>query len=156
MNKETIFLVFLFFIALSCSEEKKERVSSFNENWSFHLGEVTDAFSPDFDDQEWRLLDLPHDWAIEGEFSENNPSGSGGGALPGGIGWYRKKFIADKELEGKKVFIDFDGVYMNSEVWINGHYLGKRPFGYISFRYDLTPHLIIGDEIGRASCRERV
>lgn len=146
MNKETIFLVLLFFIALSCSEEKKERVSSFNENWSFHLGEVTDAFSPDFDDQEWRLLDLPHDWAIEGEFSENNPSGSGGGALPGGIGWYRKNFIVDKELEGKKVFIDFDGVYMNSEVWINGHYLGKRPFGYISFRYDLTPHLIIGDE----------
>lgn len=146
MNKETIFSVLLFFLLLSCSEETKERTSNFNENWSFQLGEFTDAFSPNFDDQEWRLLDLPHDWAIEGEFSENNPSGSGGGALPGGLGWYRKKFIADKKLKGKKVFIDFDGVYMNSEVWINGHYLGKRPFGYISFRYDLTPYLLIGDE----------
>lgn len=146
MNEKVIFYVFLFFLTLSCNEVKKERTNDFNDGWSFHLGEVTEAFSRDFDDHEWRQIDLPHDWAIEGAFSEDNPSGSGGGALPGGTGWYRKRFIADKNLEGKKVFIDFDGVYMNSEVWINGHYLGKRPYGYISFRYDLTPHLIIGDK----------
>ena len=78
---------------------------------------------------------------VEGDFSENNPAGSGGGALPGGIGWYRKTFKADKKLIGKKIFIDFDGVYSNSEVWLNGVSLGVRPYGYISFRYELTKYL---------------
>ena len=89
----------------------------------------------------WRILNLPHDWAIEGEFSRDNPSGTGGGALPGGIGWYRKTFTVDKADEGKRLYIDFDGVYMNSEVFINGHSLGVRPYGYVSFSYDLTPYI---------------
>jgi beta-galactosidase len=89
---------------------------------------------------------LPHDWAVEGEFSRDNPSGTGGGALPGGIGWYRKTFIADKVDEGKRYRIDFDGVYMNSTVYINGHELGTRPYGYISFSYDLTPYIKWGEE----------
>lgn len=89
---------------------------------------------------------MPHDWAIEGEFSKDNPSGTGGGALPGGIGWYRKTFTADKADEGKRYRIDFDGAYMNSTVYINGHELGTRPYGYISFSYDLTPYIKWGEE----------
>jgi beta-galactosidase len=116
-------------------------VSNFNSGWNFRLGDVAKAFSPRFNDADWRKLNLPHDWAVEGDFSENNPAGSGGGALPGGIGWYRKTFKADKKLIGKKIFIDFDGVYSNSEVWLNGVSLGVRPYGYISFRYELTKYL---------------
>ena len=98
-----------------------------------------------FDDASWRPLDVPHDWAIEGEFSAAHPSGTGGGALPGGIGWYRKHFtLADLGFaydENHRYIIRFDGVYMNSTVWINGNELGTRPYGYISFEYDLTPYL---------------
>jgi len=97
-----------------------------------------------YNDSKWRRLDLPHDWAVEGDFNRNNPSGTGGGALPGGIGWYRKDFFAPKSLEGKCVSIEFDGVYMNSTIWINGHELGTRPYGYISFSHELTPYLEYG------------
>jgi beta-galactosidase len=83
---------------------------------------------------------LPHDWSIESDFSSEYPSTPGSGALPGGIGWYRKSFILQKSAS-KNYFIDFDGIYWNSKVWINGHFLGHRPSGYISFRYDLTPYL---------------
>ena len=79
--------------------------------------------------------------AIEGKFSPDNPAGVGGGALPGGIGWYRKTFTVPESDSSKLTFIRFDGVYRNSEVWINGHYLGKRPYGYSSFEYELTPFL---------------
>ena len=99
---------------------------------------------PDFDDSEWRVLDLPHDWAIEGDFNRNNPSGIDGGALTGGIGWYRKSFFVPRGIVNKQVRLEFDGVYMNSTVWLNGHELGTRPYGYISFSYNLTPHLIPG------------
>lgn len=121
-------------------------ISNFNRNWTFHLGDVPEAFSPGFKDSSWRNLNLPHDWAIEGEFSKDNPSGCGGGALPGGVGWYRKSFTVPPQEKGKKVFVDFDGVYMDAEVWINGTTLGKRPYGYISFRYDLTPYLRFGQK----------
>lgn len=121
-------------------------ISDFNKNWTFHLGEIPEAFSPGYKDNSWRKLNLPHDWAIEGEFSKDNPSGCGGGALPGGVGWYRKTFALDPVNKGKKVFVDFDGVYMDAEVWINGTTLGKRPYGYISFRYDLTPYLKFGQK----------
>lgn len=149
MNKiRWIAFLCLASVFLSCRTEgmdARERLS-FNADWTFHLGEVPGASTAGFDDSRWRHLDLPHDWAIEGEFSEDNPSGTGGGALPGGVGWYRKTFIADTKDANKKVFIDFDGVYMNSEVFINGVSLGKRPYGYISFRYDLTPYLVWGKE----------
>ena len=135
-------LTILIFFTLSVSAGKNLRtVSNFNSGWNFHLGDVAKAFSPAFNDSDWRKLNLPHDWAVEGDFSENNPAGSGGGALPGGIGWYRKTFKADRNLIGKKIFIDFDGVYSNSEVWLNGVSLGVRPYGYISFRYELTKYL---------------
>ena len=135
-------LTVLIFFTLNVSAGQNPRtVSNFNSGWNFRLGDVAKAFSPRFNDADWRILNLPHDWAVEGDFSENNPAGSGGGALPGGIGWYRKTFKADKKLIGKKIFIDFDGVYSNSEVWLNGVSLGVRPYGYISFRYELTKYL---------------
>src|SRR2546427_1503354 len=109
--------------------------------WRFHLGDVPGAQEGTFDDSGWRTLNLPHDWSIEGEFSDTNPAGAGGGALPGGVGWYRKTFSVAERDAGRLVFVEFDGVYRNSEVWINGHYLGKRPYGYSSFSYELTPHL---------------
>ena len=119
----------------------QRQATSFDQGWRFHLGDVPGAQDPAFADASWRTLDLPHDWSIEGEFSEQNPAGVGGGALPGGVGWYRKTFSVPAADSGKVRFIEFDGVYRNSEVWINGAYLGKRPYGYSSFRYDLTPHL---------------
>ena len=112
--------------------------------WRFHLGDVPGAQEGTFDDSGWRTLNLPHDWSIEGEFSDTNPAGAGGGALPGGVGWYRKTFSVAERDTGRLVFVEFDGVYRNSEVWINGHYLGKRPYGYSSFSYELTPHLRYG------------
>ena len=149
--KKNLLLIFLSVIIgmTSCSPSQNDNTrqrTSFNDNWRFSLGDVEGTSVFTFDDNDWRQLNLPHDWAIEGDFSKDNPSGIGGGALPGGIGWYRKTFVADEAYAGKKVFIDFDGVYMNSEVFINGHSLGKRPYGYISFRYDLTPYLKIGEE----------
>lgn len=136
---------FLLFLTVgSCTSAEKmtnDRRQDFTAGWTFHLGDDSAASRPDYDDTAWRILNLPHDWAIEGEFSRDNPSGTGGGALPGGIGWYRKTFTVDKADEGKRLYIDFDGVYMNSEVFINGHSLGVRPYGYVSFSYDLTPHI---------------
>ncbi len=150
MKKSLLFIILsclaVFFNSCNRQGINTRQRTSFNNNWKFSLGDVEGASVFTFDDSEWRQLNLPHDWAIEGEFSKDNPSGTGGGALPGGIGWYRKTFVADETYAGKKVFIDFDGVYMNSEVFINGVSLGKRPYGYISFRYDLTPYLKIGEE----------
>ncbi len=126
--------------------EVRERVS-FNEGWKFTLaGSDDDARQAGYDDSSWRTVDLPHDWSIEGEFSELHPASPGGGALPGGIGWYRKTFTVDPEKKEKIICIEFDGVYRNSEVWINGNFLGRRPYGYSSFRYELTPFLRYGEE----------
>jgi len=119
-------------------------VTNFNFNWKFNLGEISDCQNPGLDDSGWRKLDLPHDWSIEGPFSRDFASGTG--FLPGGIGWYRKSFIIPVSEKNRKVFIAFDGIYNNSEVWINGTYLGKRPNGYISFQYDLSPYLNFGKE----------
>jgi beta-galactosidase len=137
---------------LGCSTPPRT-IDAFNNNWKFQLGEKADAWQPGFDDSEWRSLDLPHDWSIEGSFSKDNPSTPGGGALPGGIGWYRKRFTLPEQSVGKCVFIEFDGVYQESEVWINGHSLGFRPNGYISFRYELTGHLHRGDTLNVIAVR---
>ena len=119
-------------------------IQNFNSGWKFYKGDLPGAQNPGIDESSWRLLDLPHDWSIEGPFSKENASCTG--YLPGGIGWYRKTFFIPSFEQGRKVFIYFDGVYNNSEVWINGKYLGKRPNGYISFQYDLTPYLNYGKE----------
>ena len=148
MKKNFLFILIGFLLFVSCirQEDIPREHTSFNNGWTFHLGDVEGAEGLSYDDSDWRKLNLPHDWAVEGDFSKDNPSGTGGGALPGGIGWYRKSFVVNEAYAGKKVFIDFDGVYMNSEVFVNGISLGKRPYGYISFRYDMTPYLKIGEE----------
>jgi beta-galactosidase len=119
-------------------------VTPLNTDWKFFLGDTLAAKNPGFNDGGWRLLHLPHDWSIEGSFGEQHPATTGGGALPTGMAWYRKSFTVPAASKGKRVYINFDGVQSNSEVWINGHYLGKRPNGYSSFRYDLTPFLHYG------------
>ena len=113
---------------------------NFDAGWKFHLGNDSTAATPTFNDRPWRSIDLPHDWSIEGDFNPNNATGQQEGGLPAGIGWYRKTFKLPATAKDK-VYIDFDGVYRNSTVYLNGHELGKRPNGYISFRYDLTPWL---------------
>ncbi|MDP3149342.1 MAG: beta-galactosidase GalB [Ignavibacteria bacterium] len=126
--------------------DQKQRQTLFTRDWKFSPGDQTGANKVSFNDKDWRGLNLPHDWSIEGKFSKANPATPSGGALPGGIGWYRKTFSLSELQKDKLVFINFDGVYHNSEVWINGHYLGKRPYGYSSFRYELTPFLKFGKE----------
>jgi beta-galactosidase len=123
------------------TQQPARTVELFTKGWKFHLGDIPEAKDPAYQDSQWRLLDLPHDWSIELPFDSTSPTGNGGGALRGGIGWYRKVFTLGGSSEGRNIFIDFDGVYCNSEVWINGHLLGLRPNGYISFRYDLTPYV---------------
>ncbi len=127
----------------SYAGEKRVRMS-FDFGWKFHKGDLKGAEKGSFDDSGWRDIDVPHDWSVEGPFSKEHSSGTG--YLPGGIGWYRKTFEVPAEAEGKKVVVEFDGVYRNSKVWINGHYLGERPYGYISFYYDLTDYLKYGEE----------
>ena len=133
-------------MALAVNAQSEGR-RSFNDGWKFMLGDDPKASGKFYRDGKWRKLNLPHDWAIEGDFSQDNPSGTGGGALPGGIGWYRKTFTLDKEQEGKNIRIDFDGVYMNATVYVNGKELGTRPYGYISFGYDITPYLTAGNNV---------
>ena len=119
---------------------------SFDFGWRFFKGDAPGAQQPTFADTGWKNVDLPHDFSIDGPVAENAPARGQGGYLPTGIGWYRKHFRIPESYSGRKVSIEFDGVYQLSEVWINGRYLGKRPYGYIGFSYDLTPHLEYGGE----------
>jgi beta-galactosidase len=119
---------------------------SFDFGWKFQKGDFSEAQKTEFSDSNWKSVDLPHDWSIEGPFTESEPSGVSGGYLPTGIGWYRKRFQLPGSFQDKQITIEFDGVYQNSDVWINGRHLGKRPYGYVPFFYDLTPHLFFGRE----------
>lgn len=131
----------------ACSSPKAPRSQSFDDGWLFALDiPEDDASAADFDDSAWRRLNLPHDWSIEGDFSADNLSGTGGGFLPGGLGWYRKHFTLDEPQTPENVYIDFDGVYMDASVYVNGVLLGTRPYGYISFSYDLTPYIKYGED----------
>ena len=114
-----------------------------NKNWKFYLGDSPDAWAKDYDDSAWRKVVLPHDWAVEGDFSEKNASGTG--YLPAGTGWYRGVFFIPEKYKDKKIWIRFDGVYKNSQVWCNSHNLGKRPNGYINFQYDISHCACFGD-----------
>lgn len=140
------FLALSTLLLAGCTAGSPRISEDFNAGWRFYLGDLPNGYEPALDDALWKVLDLPHDWSIEGEFSKENPATPGGGALPGGIGWYRKTFTLPPSDSTRVVSIEFDGVYRNSEVWINGRYLGKRPYGYISFRYELTPFLKYGAE----------
>ncbi len=126
----------LFALPLSAREHQ-----SFDKDWLFVLADSAGMQNSEYADGHWRRLNLPHDWAIEGDFSPSNPSGASGGALPGGIGWYRKHFSLSPDEKYDRFTITFDGVYMNSTVYINGHKLGTRPYGYSTFEYDLTPYI---------------
>jgi beta-galactosidase len=113
----------------------------FNDDWNFLLGDPAGAEAPTFDTASWRTLTLPHDWSIEGHIDPKSPVGGSGGFFPAGIGWYRKAFTVPPAWNGKRVSVEFEGVYMNASVYINGKELGTHPYGYTSFSYDLTPHL---------------
>ncbi len=140
-----LFVMLSMGICIEFSGAQSRQTQDFDKGWKFFLGNAPEAQAERFSDNGWRSLTLPHDWAIEEKFDEHSPATTAGGALTGGIGWYRKTFTVPVTSKKKKIFIDFDGVYMNSEVWINNHYLGKRPYGYSSFRYDLTPFLKFGN-----------
>ena len=147
LNQSLITFSLLALAALPLQARERQ---NFDKGWLFTLADSVGMEKSQYADHSWHRLDLPHDWAIEGDFSPSNPSGASGGALPGGIGWYRKHFSIDPKDQGAvvgsrekydKYSIAFDGVYMNATVYINGHNLGTRPYGYSSFEYDLTPYL---------------
>lgn len=117
-------------------------VQLFDFNWRFHPGDAAGAEASGFADDDWRLLNVPHDFSREGDFSPTNASCTG--YLPGGIGWYRKSFVAPAAWTNKLVRIQFDGVSMRSKVWINGHFLGGWPYAYSTFDLDLTRYLDFG------------
>ncbi|QNE40012.1 glycoside hydrolase family 2 protein [Hymenobacter sp. NBH84] len=126
-------------LAATSAHAQERRTLLFNDDWRFHKGDVAAGETTGLDDHAWHTVLLPHDWSIEGPFSQEWASATA--FLPGGVGWYRKSFEVPAEMRGKKVFVYFDGVYKNSEVWLNGHSLGKRPSGFASFEYELTPYL---------------
>jgi len=142
MRKSCLLLCILSFITLSSISQRT--ITDFDLDWKFIQSDVPDAETAQFNDATWRSLRVPHDWMIEGPYDRNNPTNRGGGYLPSGIGWYRKTFTIPTTEANKKVSIEFDGVMANSEVWLNGKSLGKRPYGYISFAFDLTPYLYYG------------
>ena len=141
MNK----IISVFFLTLSLSISYAQRIeTNFNNNWNFILEDDTAFSNENYDDSQWTVLNVPHDWSFEKGVRKGGDQGQGGGYHDGGIGWYRKDFNINKESLSNINYINFDGVYMNSEVWVNGNYLGKRPYGYISFRYDISKLLKAG------------
>ena len=140
MKKRTFLLIFA---CISLSVGARQRVS-LDRDWRFTLADSASFAMSDYNDSHWRRLNVPHDWAIEGDFHANNKSGASGGALPGGVGWYRRN-VNIRRLTNEKLFLSFDGVYMNSTVYVNGHKLGFRPYGYSSFEYDITPFVHDGN-----------
>lgn len=146
-----IFLIIPALIFIGCSntnlsDNPNRQKVNFDFDWKFSKGDFPEAAKKMYDDSSWQDINVPHDWSISGPFLKENPAGNVGAYAPGGIGWYRKKFALSKTDSVSKVTVEFGGIYMNSEVWINGHYLGKRPYGYISFHYDLTPFLNFGSD----------
>ena len=141
--------ILLLAMAALYTVQARER-KCFDADWRFVLADSAHMADVDYNDSHWRKLSLPHDWAIEGDFYAGNPSGAGGGALPGGVGWYRKTFsipLTPSQDGGTSCFIEFDGVYMNSTVYVNGQKVGFRPYGYSSFEYDITEYLKKGENI---------
>jgi beta-galactosidase len=121
-------------------------VMPLDAGWRFLKADPAGAEPVKFADGDWRPLDLPHDWSIEGPFAATNKTGGAGGFLPSGIGWYRKHFMLPENDSNRVVRVEFDGVMANSDVWINGFHLGHRPNGYVSFSYELTGHLNLGGD----------
>ena len=138
--------LFIALLANNGSAANARMTENFDAGWNFLKAEAPGAEQVNFADGNWRKLDAPHDWSIEGPFAETNQTGGAGAFLPSGIGWYRKHFSLPKNLADRYVSVEFDGVMQNSDVWINGFHLGHRPFGYVSFSYELTGHLVFGGD----------
>jgi beta-galactosidase len=131
----------LCWLAAVPAQASRETIA-FDLNWRFTRGDVNGASDPGFADASWERVDTPHDWSIYGPFDPEAPAGGAGAFLPSGVGWYRKHFTL-REEPNRRVYLEFDGVMANSEVWINGFRLGKRPYGYVSFGYELTGHVLL-------------
>ncbi|WP_146527362.1 glycoside hydrolase family 2 TIM barrel-domain containing protein [Novipirellula artificiosorum] len=132
-----LFLVLAVAVHATAADSRQTFRTSFNDGWKFHKGDVAGAETPEFDDSQWRSLDLPHDWAIEGPFDVKYNARCGG--LPfHGTGWYRKSFEVPAEASGKAISVTFDGAMYDAHVWVNGHFVGHRPYGYIEFQYDIS------------------
>ena len=142
MKSYLFFLIVLVFVSTALAQGRVTQ--SFDTDWLFFKGAASGAESVAFTDTGWRKLDVPHDWSIEGPFDAKNTTAGSGGYLPSGVGWYRKHFPVSASDKGKRVFIEFDGVMANSDVWVNGVHLGKRPYGYVSFGYELTDNIRFG------------
>jgi beta-galactosidase len=144
-NFRNIFLSFVLLPVFVATGLAQSRItSSFDNDWLFCIGDEGGVEKPEYVDSGWRKLNVPHDWSIEGPFDAKNPTAGPGGFLPSGVGWYRKHFTVPAHQSGKRVFVEFDGVMANSEVWVNGVAVGGRPYGYVSFGVDLTPNIKFG------------
>ena len=122
------------------------RVTELSDGWRFAKGDVVGAEAEEFGDAGWQQVSVPQDWAIAGPFDKDNKTGGAGAFLPGGVSWYRRHVALTAADAGKRVFVEFDGVMAHSRVWLNGHLLGERPNGYVSFGYDLTPYARFGGD----------
>jgi beta-galactosidase len=145
-----IYIIFLLITTVLNTAHAQRETKSFDFDWKFSLGDAIEAKNTKFDDASWQQIQLPHDWSIKQPVSKENSGRSwmegAMGYLPGGIGWYRKNFVVSKNYENRKVVIQFDGVYHQSDVYINGKHLGFHPYGYTTFEYDLTPYLNYGGQ----------
>lgn len=139
-------LALLFLPLLPGKAQDMRTTQSFDPDWRFIQDDPTNAEQMTFDDSSWRAVNVPHDWSIAGPFAETNLTGGAGAFLPSGIAWYRKHFVLPQGEGSRHFFIEFDGVMANSDVWINGFHLGHRPYGYVSFSYELTGHLNEGGD----------
>jgi len=150
MKKLQSIFVFVLFTSGLCAQTFEPGTNRFDSDWRFHLGGALSAEKTTFDDSKWRVVDLPHDWSIENlpgtdsPFNRDALSQVNGGFTTGGTGWYRKSFVIPEAQSAKRIVIQFDGVYMNPEIWINGVSLGSHPYGYTSFWYDITDHITLG------------
>jgi len=143
MNKQ-ILICLLISAGMTAQAQDFGRSEKLNENWFFNLGDVQYGGRENMDCSRWAVVDLPHDWTVKQNASPELASCTG--YLPGGIAWYRKDIEVPANEEGNNVYIYFEGVYNNSEVFINGKWIGKRPNGYISFMYELTPYIKWGEK----------
>ena len=138
-----------FFIGMCTLAQTTTQVrnqTNFNFGWKFKLGDAPERRATNYDDSQWKDLNVPHDWSIEGDYQPDAYLGFRTGFFPEGIGWYRKHFTVDASKKNKQFIIQFDGVYRNSQVWVNGKYCGNRPYGYATFQYDITSHLKFGED----------
>lgn len=140
----TILTLLFITLHLTSYSQSARRTVNMDPDWQFSRGTHPEAIDPSFNDSDWQTVDVPHDWSILGRYNRSNLTGRGGGYLPSGDGWYRKSFSLPESDTGKKVWIEFDGIMANSEVYINGELLGKWPYGYTTFQYEMTDHLKFG------------